>query len=229
MASQYDESDFVDRDFEPGGQATSTAIQSGGPAQQRAPNREELDTRVTETQQKLAELKQAQEALERERSKLEETRRKRMELETGRAEVTQQITRGLGLLEKAQFERQRDSEQMTRTLTDLKDVLEKVETIHEEDWKPDELQTELTKALTAVENARMEWNSARLKWSLLDGAMENIEQTNAAANSQQWINFDEPGAFKKLCKAGLAVTWPIAAALILGFAAIVVTLFLTRS
>ena len=50
----------------------------------------------------------------------------------------------------------------------------KVEAIHEETWTAENSDVELTRALTAVENARMEWNSARLKFPLLSGkAMEN--------------------------------------------------------
>ena len=53
---------------------------------QRAPTREEVDSKVAEAQQKLAELKRAQEDLERERSALEEVRRRQMEFQNGRKE-----------------------------------------------------------------------------------------------------------------------------------------------
>ena len=74
MGSDYDPTDFVDRDFQ--AHKAPTALANPAAATPlRAPTREEVDTRVVEAQQKLAELKRVQEELERERSSLEETRR----------------------------------------------------------------------------------------------------------------------------------------------------------
>src|SRR5215468_9088284 len=101
--SDFDPADFVDDDFQ--ARKTQSAPGSVPP---RAPTREEVDTRVADTQQKLAELKRAQEELERERSALEETRRRQMEFQTGRQEMVHNLTRGLGLLEEAEFTARRD-------------------------------------------------------------------------------------------------------------------------
>jgi hypothetical protein len=80
------------------------------------------------------ELKRAQEELERERAGLEEARRRRLELQTGREEVVQNLIRGVVLLEEAEFAARRDAEQMAKSLTDLRDALAKVQSIHEEQW-----------------------------------------------------------------------------------------------
>jgi hypothetical protein len=65
MAAEYDATEFVDTDF----QAHKTpGLTAGDPL--RAPTREEVDRKVVEAQQKLAELKRAQEDLERERASL---------------------------------------------------------------------------------------------------------------------------------------------------------------
>src|SRR5438128_1285874 len=70
MASEFDETDFVDGDFHAAQKSPFVASSTGGAA--RPPTREELDSRVTETQQQLMELKRAQEGLERERAAPEE-------------------------------------------------------------------------------------------------------------------------------------------------------------
>src|SRR3989442_2449457 len=59
MASEFDETDFVDGDFHAAQKSPFVASSTGGAA--RPPTREELDSRVTETQQRLMELKRAQE------------------------------------------------------------------------------------------------------------------------------------------------------------------------
>src|SRR6266478_4311112 len=151
MSSDYDATEFVDGDLEPvKSQYSGTPAATSLP--RRAPTREEVDSRVADAQQKLVELKRAQEELERERATLEETRRRQMEFQTGRQEMIHHLTRGLGLLEEAEFNARRDVEQMAKALVDLRDALAKVEGIHQESWTKDNFTVELTRALTTLEN-----------------------------------------------------------------------------
>src|SRR3954462_13955315 len=177
MASDYDPTEFVDGDFQ--AQKSGYATLASASAHQRAPTIQEVDSRVLEQQQKLAELKKAQEEKERELASLEETRRRQMEFQTGRQELIHNLTRGLGLLEETEFNARRDAEQMAKALADLRDALTKVEAIREQEWSGDNFQVELTRSLTALENARMEWNSARLKLPVLSG--EHAENNGASA------------------------------------------------
>ena len=125
MGSDYDASEFIDRDFQ--SQRAQDAAGGNAAGSERAPSREEVDSKVVETQQKLAELKRAQEELERERSALEETRRRQMEFQAGRQEMTQSLTRGIGLLEEAEFNARREAEQMVKTVADFRDAMEKIQ------------------------------------------------------------------------------------------------------
>src|SRR5207245_3389993 len=133
MSSDYDAAEFVDGDFEAHKSAFAATPAALGEAQ-RALTRDEVDSKVAETHQKLAELKRAQEELQRERAALEETRRRQMEFQTGRQEMLQNLTRGVGLLEEAEFNARRDAEQMAKSLVEMREALSKVETIHEEGW-----------------------------------------------------------------------------------------------
>jgi len=201
MAGEYDSSEFLDTDF--------TTQKSAFASPHRAPSRDDVDRKVVEAQQKLVELKRAQEELERERSGLEELRRRQSEFQNGRQEMLQQLTRGLGLLEEAEFVARRDAELMSRTVADFREALAKIQTIHDESWTKENFQIELTRALTTIENARMEWNSARLKLPVLAGEHQPaaVADTHAArasaAPSLAELNFSQ------LCKIGLALTWPL--------------------
>ena len=192
MAGPHDSSEFIDTDF------TARKSQFG------APTRDDTDRRVVEAQQKLVELKRAQ----------EELRRRQSEFHTGREEVIQNLTRGLGLLEEAEFTARRDAEQMVKALADFRMALDKVQAIHDETWTKENFQMELTRALTTIENARMEWNSARLKISALAG------ETKKAAGPLERNLPAAPGpgladlSFAQLCKIGLALTWPMLIALL---------------
>lgn len=210
MASEYDPSEFVDADFQSARRTTTAAAAtalSADPA--RAPTREEVEARVGDMHTKLAELRRAQQELERERADLEETRRRQAEFTKGRQEMEQHLTRGVGLLEEAEFAARRDAEQMAKVLVDFRESLAKMQAVQEESWTKDNFNTELTRALTAVENARMEWNSARLKFAVL-----NNETTASEAPAPAPENFTpellRERSYAELCKMGLALTWPVA-------------------
>jgi predicted nuclease with TOPRIM domain len=225
--SDYDPTDFVDDDFQ--ARKTPLATAAGGMGgSERAPSRDEVDSKVVEAQQKLAKLKRAQEELERERAALEETRRRQMEFQTGRQELIHSLTRGLGLLEESEFNARRDAEQMAKTLAELRDALDKMERIHEETWTKDNFSVELTRALTAVENARMEWNSARLKFPLLSGQREAEGEADRAGNREPEALL-RGRSFGALCALGLALTLPVVLTLLLSLGvALALALFLHR-
>lgn len=105
------------------------------------------------------ELKRRQEELERERSQLEEARRRRLEFDQGRTEMLEHLNRGIGLLTENEQSARRDAEQMARTLADLQAALGKVNALDEQSWTAENYAVELTRALTTLENARMESNT----------------------------------------------------------------------
>ena len=211
MASEYDPAEFVDNDFQAARKAPHLGA-SPAAAANRAPSRDEVDSKVGETHQKIAELKRVQEELERVRAGLEETRRRQMEFQTGRQETLQNLTRGLGLLEEAEFAARRDAEQMAKTLADMRDALAKVETTNEAAWTKENFSVELTRSLTIIENARMEWNAARLKFPVLSGASKDEPAKTAERESQARPLLAEQ-SFGRLCQIGFALTWPVVVAL----------------
>lgn len=205
MAAEFDASEFVDDDFQTARKAAVVAEGS------RAPSRDEVDAKVTDMHQKLAELKRTQQELERERASLEDIRRRQVEFTTGRQEMIQNLTRGVGLLEEAEFAARRDAEQMGKALAGLREALQKVQALREEDWKRENLNLELTRALTTLENARMEWNSARLKFEALNAPKAEEAEAGLETGAVMADVLREK-SYAELCKLGLALTWPLALA-----------------
>jgi hypothetical protein len=207
-----DSTEFIDADLLDA-QKTGFAAMSDVPtgSMNRPPTREEIEAMVSEKQLKLAELKRAQEELERERASLEELRRRQTEFQTGKEEMVVHLTRGIGLLEEQELKMRRDVESMARTLEAFREALTKVRCLNDAAWSQDNYQAELTSALTTVENARMEWNSARLRYPVLTG---ELPESTSAQQQQQQI-FPANASFVELCKIGFALTWPLAA---VGFA-----------
>lgn len=221
MSADYDPTEFIDGDYQSQRPPRSAPPASAG--SQRAPTREEVSSQVLDAQQKLAELKRAQEELERERASLEETRRRQTEFQTGRQEMIENLTRGLGLLEEAEFGARKEAEQMARTIAEFRDALTKIQGIQEESWTRENFQVELTRSLTSLENARMEWNSARLKFPLLAGqAVEQAGQETSPGNPAPALLAGR--SFGELCRLGFALTWPVALVGLVGTAVLLLTL-----
>jgi hypothetical protein len=234
MSAPLDDTDFIDRDLL-ASQAARPATTLAPPPPMNPPNpppagrpptREELESHLTAKHHQLAELKARQEAIERERVALEEARRRQAEFETGRPEMIQHLTRGLELLTKAEFAARREAEQMTKTLAGLREALDAVNALKPETWTPETWQTELTRALTTLENARMEWNSARLKWPVLNGEPGGPAGPAAPPSPAGIGGWLAGRSFREVCKLGLALTWPLAAVAVL--ALIVLTVVLLR-
>ncbi len=210
MPAHHETGEFVDSDFQSAHQAGYSGPAEGGAASpsqpNRPPTREEIEAMVSEKQIKLAELKRAQEELERERASLEEMRRRQAEFQTGREEMLQHLTRGIGLLEEAELNARRDAEQMARTLAEFRQSVGKVHSINEQTWTPENYNVELTRGLTTIENARMEWNSARLKFPLLTASPPAGPD---AAPGRPASPFGATPDLFQLCRIGLALTWPL--------------------
>ncbi len=218
MGGDLDHSDFVDPDYErlrqTGGTAPTLGTAAGASAGGRPMSRDEISQQVTAAQQALVELKRRQEDLERERAQLEEARRRRIEYEQGREEMLTHLTRGIALLDEAEQSSRRETEQMSRTLIDLRSAIDKVSALNETAWGAEVYHTELTKALTTLESARMEWNSAQVKWPVLapkSPASGGGDPFSSPEESAPLFQGKSPGEMARL---GLALTWPVALAVL---------------
>ena len=207
----FDGTDFVDADVSP----TRTP-----PAGNRAPTREELDAQLTGTQQQLAKLKEAQDQLERARAAVEEMRRRRSEFANGRGEMLQSLTRGIGILEQSEHEARQNAEQMAKSLVGLREALGAVEQLNEQAWTAETWEKELTRALTTIENARREYLGACRSWPVLDAT--STEEKAGAGRKPDPIQGLASLPMMSLCRLGLALTWPVAVAALVGVIVLVV-------
>jgi len=102
---------------------------------------------------------------------------------------------------------------MVKTLADLRAALDKIQAVHEESWTKDNFNVELTRALTILENARMEWNAARLKFNVLSAPSANSPISEATAPGGPASLFGTY-SFGEMCRLGFALTWPVAVAVV---------------
>ena len=219
--------DFVDTDFRTSSGSLPRPAEAhfqAATAAGRAPTREELDDQLTATQQELVRLREAQNQLERAKSAVEEMRRRRAEFQTGREEMLHSLIRGVGLLDQSEQSLRRDSQQIGRTLEDLKTALTQVQSLNEQVWTDSTWETDLSRSLATIENARMEYTKARLSWPILEGqgaigASDNPPLTPASNLADL--------SKSQLARVGLALNWPVLL-LALGVFALTVVIALKR-
>ncbi len=122
---------------------------------------EHLDSQVQKAQEQLLQLKRQQEQIEKQKRELEELSRRQEELERGRAEITDKLTRSLVVLEREAYDTQRRLDQIRAMRESFGQHLELIEAIDPKGWNPADLQKELSRALSAVDDARTEFSQQR--------------------------------------------------------------------
>jgi hypothetical protein len=114
---------------------------------------------------------------------------------------------------------------MAKALTGMRDALDQVQAVHEETWTKDNFNVELTRALTSIENARMEWNSAQLKFPVFAGQPQTADAAPDTGEARPTLFANL--SFGQLCRLGLAFTWPLAVVALLALG-VLVALLLVR-
>jgi chromosome segregation ATPase len=122
---------------------------------------EHLDSQVQKAQEQLLQLKRQQEQIEKQKRELEELSRRQEELERGRAEMTDKLTRSLVVLEREAYDTQKRLEQLRAMRESFGQHLKLIEAIDPKSWNPSELHKELSRALSAVDDARAEFSQQR--------------------------------------------------------------------
>jgi len=119
---------------------------------------EKLDLQVQKAQEQLLVLKRQQDQIEKQKRDLEELSRRQDQLQQGKAEMVEKFTRASVVLD-------RETQDAERRLTQLNEIhdafskhLQILDSINPRSWEGNDLTRELSKALSAVDDARSEYN-----------------------------------------------------------------------
>jgi chromosome segregation ATPase len=178
---------------------------------------EHLDSQVQKAQEQLLQLKRQQEQIEKQKRELEELSRRQEELERGRTEMMDKLTRSLVVLEREAYDTQKRLEQIRATRESFGQHLELVEAIDPKSWNPADLHKELSRALSAVDDARAEFSQQRSRLQAADEAQTDVSLPEAAPNVSDLIHGGR--SFGQWVQIGLALTLPLIA---FGFVALLI-------
>jgi hypothetical protein len=168
---------------------------------------EHLDSQVQKAQEQLLQLKRQQEQIEKQKRELEELSRRQEELERGRAEMTDKLTRSLVVLEREAYDAQKKMEQLRATRESFGQHLELLEAIDPRTWNPADLNKELSRALSTVDDARTEYSQQRSR------LQATADENEAVALPESASAFESNGgmahSFGQWLQIGLAFTLPL--------------------
>jgi septal ring factor EnvC (AmiA/AmiB activator) len=178
---------------------------------------EHLDDQVQKAQEQLIQLKRQQDHIEKQKRELEELSRRQEQFQQGKAEMIDHFTRALVILERQIYDAQKRVEQLRSINESFVQHLATIEAINPKAWENSDINKELNRALSAVDDARAEYTRSRAVISA-----ETNEDVLPASNSQAGL-YDPPAQdFMYWLKSGLAFTLPL---LLIGIG-IIVTLCL---
>lgn len=167
---------------------------------------EHLDNQVQRAQEQLVALKRQQDLIERQKRELEELSRRQEQLQQGKAEMVEKFTRSLVVLERENYDAQKRVETLHGIHESFSQHLDALDAINLKSWDGLELNKELTKALSAVDDARAEYARSLPKISIeKDGAAAVPE----ASGYQADLGAADAKDFTYWLKAGFAFTLPL--------------------
>jgi len=181
---------------------------------------EHLDSQVQKAQEQLVALRRQQEQIEKQKRELEELSRRQEELERGRKEMTDKLTRSLVILEREAYDSQKKLEQIRATRESFEQHLSLLESIDPKGWNPGDLHKELSRSLSAVDDARAEFSQQR---SRLSATVSEESGEVVLPDAAPDVSLGGSNSFFHWMQIGFAVTLPL---IIFGFLALFLFLWL---
>ncbi|XHR28197.1 MAG: hypothetical protein ACFUZC_20000 [Chthoniobacteraceae bacterium] len=174
---------------------------------------EQLDAQVQRAQEQLLSLKRQQDLIEKQKRELEELSRRQEQLHQGKTEMIEKLTRAAVVLERELYDAQKRVEQLREIQTAFSQHYNILESINPKAWGEGggDLTRELSKALSAVDDAKAEFSKSLPK-------IQPESPAEAYTGEEEALDGGDSHDFLYWLKAGFAFTLPI---FILGIIALI--------
>ncbi len=169
---------------------------------------EHLDEQVQKAQEQLLRLKREQEVIEKQKRELEELSRRQEALQQGRSEMVEQFTRALVVLEREAYDAQKRVEQLKVIQKAFVQHLDVLEAINPKSWENLDINKELNKALSAVDDARTEYARSR---AVINAETSEEVLAPVSADPYAGLYAKPPEDFAVWLRNGFAFTLPLIA------------------
>ena len=165
---------------------------------------EHLDEQVQKAQDELASLRKRQDLIERQKRELEEMSKRQDQFNSGRTEIVDKMTRAVVILEREKYEAQRRVETLESIDSSFRAHLDLLDGIDPKSWEGLDLNKELTRALSAVDDARTDYSKSYPKI-----ASEPAGDYGGGGQNDAYASEGGARDFKDWFMMGLAFTAPL--------------------
>jgi hypothetical protein len=118
---------------------------------------EQIDTQAQRAQERMIQLQREQDQVSKQYRELEELKRKRTQFDAGKDEMCEKFTRALVVVEREIYDTQKRVELLHSIRESFAAHADNLEAINPKSWDGLDVNKELTKALSAVDDARAEY------------------------------------------------------------------------
>ena len=170
---------------------------------------EALDSQVQRAHEQLLTLKRQQDQIEKQKRELEELSRRQDQLAHGKAEMIEKFTRALVVLERETYDAEKRVEQLRQIHDSFSDHMNTLEAINPKGWDKLDINKELNRALSAVDDANAEYTKSRAK--ITPEVTEEMIEAGMESDPFQMDYGASDKSFVYWLKAGTAFTLPLVA------------------
>jgi hypothetical protein len=178
------------------------------PSSEDGMSAEALENQVQKAQDALLSLKRQQDQIERQKRELEELSRRQEQLNQGRTEMLEKFTRAVVVLERETYEARKRVEMLESIHESFTTHMDAMDAINPRGWEGLDINKELSKALSAVDDARAEYMTNLPKISP-ESEGDGADPVAVSAGYQLDYSHEGPRDFLYWLKAGFAFTLPL--------------------
>jgi hypothetical protein len=169
---------------------------------------EQIDTQAQRAQERMLQLQREQDQVSRQYRELEELKRKRAQFDEGKDEMGEKFTRALVVVEREIYDTQKRVELLHGIRESFAAHADNLDAINPKNWDGLDVNKELTKALSAVDDARAEYQKCIPKIT-----PETDTDAGDPVAATAGLRYEDAGLDSKdfiyWLKAGFAFTLPL--------------------
>ena len=172
---------------------------------------EHLDNQVQKAHEQLVALKRQQDAIEKQKRELEELSRRQEQLQAGKAEMIEKFTRTIVVLERESYDAQKRVELLNGIHESFHQHLENLDSLNPKSWDGLDINKELNKALSAVDDARAEYARSLPRITAEKSGDGSADPVAPSLGYEADFGAEETKDFLYWLKSGFAFTLPLLA------------------
>lgn len=169
---------------------------------------EHLDNQVQRAQEELISLKRKQDQIEKQKRELEELSRRQEQFSAGKGEMLEKFTRAMVVLERETYEAKKRVELLESIHDSFAQHMDMLDAINPKSWDGSDMNKELTRALSAVDDARAEYNNNLPRISP-ESSTDTNDPVAMGMGYQAEYAVEPPRDFAYWLKSGFAFTLPL--------------------